>query len=68
MAPLAVAPDYQRKGIGGRLSEAGHRVARKLEFKSVLLVGYPGYYPHGLGIGRQKRLVSWLFKIVKPLG
>lgn len=45
LAPLAVAPDYQRKGIGGRLIKAGHRVARKLGFKSTLLVGHPAYYP-----------------------
>lgn len=45
LAPLAVAPDYQGKGIGGRLIEAGHRVARELGFKSALLVGHPAYYP-----------------------
>ena len=45
LAPLAVVPDYQGKGIGGRLIEAGHRVAREIGFKSVLLVGHPIYYP-----------------------
>ncbi|MDW7685063.1 MAG: N-acetyltransferase [Bacillota bacterium] len=45
LAPLAVAPDYQGKGIGGRLIEAGHQVARELGFKSALLVGHPAYYP-----------------------
>lgn len=45
LAPLAVAPDYQGKGIGGLLIEAGHRVARELGFKSALLVGHPTYYP-----------------------
>lgn len=45
LAPLAVAPDYQVKGIGGRLIEAGHRAARELGFESALLVGHPGYYP-----------------------
>lgn len=45
LAPLAVAPDYQGKGVGGCLIEAGHRVARQLGFGSVLLVGHPTYYP-----------------------
>lgn len=45
LAPLAVAPDYQGKGIGGRLIEAGHRVARELGFQSAMLVGHPTYYP-----------------------
>jgi predicted N-acetyltransferase YhbS len=45
LAPLAVVPDYQGKGIGGRLIEVGHRVARELGFKSALLVGHPAYYP-----------------------
>ena len=45
LAPLAVLPDYQGKGIGGRLIEAGHQVAREMDFKSALLVGHPKYYP-----------------------
>lgn len=45
LAPLAVAPDHQGKGIGGQLIEAGHRMARELGFKSALLVGHPAYYP-----------------------
>lgn len=45
LAPLAVVPEYQRRGIGGQLIEAGHRVARELGFRSVLLVGHPAYYP-----------------------
>jgi len=45
LAPVAVVPEYQGKGIGGLLIEEGHRIARKLGFKSVLLVGHPAYYP-----------------------
>ena len=45
LAPLAVAPALQRRGIGGQLIEAGHRVARELGFASVVLVGHPAYYP-----------------------
>ncbi len=42
---LAVLPEYQRKGVGGRLIEAGHRAAQEIGFKSVLLVGHSTYYP-----------------------
>jgi predicted N-acetyltransferase YhbS len=45
LAPLAVLPEYQRKGVGGRLIEAGHRAAQEIGFKSVLLVGHSTYYP-----------------------
>lgn len=45
LAPLAVLPDYQRSGIGGRLMEAGHRVARALGYEVAVVVGHPTYYP-----------------------
>jgi predicted N-acetyltransferase YhbS len=45
LAPLAVAPAWQRRGIGGRLIEAGHQAARGLGFSSSVLVGHPTYYP-----------------------
>lgn len=45
LGPVAVAPGSQRRGIGGRLVEAGHRVARNLGFASSVLVGHPTYYP-----------------------
>jgi predicted N-acetyltransferase YhbS len=45
LAPLAVAPRLQRRGIGARLVEAGHCAARNLGFQSSVLVGHPAYYP-----------------------
>jgi predicted N-acetyltransferase YhbS len=45
LAPLAVAPGFQRKGIGARLVEAGHLAACNLGFASCVLVGHPAYYP-----------------------
>jgi predicted N-acetyltransferase YhbS len=42
---LAVTLELQRRGIGGRLVESGHEVARKLGFASSVLVGHPAYYP-----------------------
>lgn len=45
LAPVSVHPRYQRKGIGASLIAEGHRIAQKLGYSSVILVGHPGYYP-----------------------
>ena len=45
LAPLAVAPAYQKKGIGGRLIGQGLAAAKELGFSSVIVLGHSGYYP-----------------------
>jgi predicted N-acetyltransferase YhbS len=45
LAPVAVHPDYQNQGIGSKLIEEGHRIARKMGFTSCFVVGHPDYYP-----------------------
>lgn len=45
LAPVAVLPEMQGKGIGRKLILAGHEIARSLGFTAVILVGHPGYYP-----------------------
>lgn len=45
LAPLAVDPAYQRRGIGGALIEAGHQAARQRGAAVALLLGHPEYYP-----------------------
>jgi predicted N-acetyltransferase YhbS len=45
LAPVAVLPEYQNQGVGGKLIVAGHRIARELGHDSVILVGHPAYYP-----------------------
>jgi putative acetyltransferase len=44
LAPMAVDPDFQRKGIGKRLVEAGISRARQSGHKSVIVLGHPEYY------------------------
>ena len=44
LAPVSVLPEYQEKRIGGRLIEEGHRIARELGYRGVVLLGYPAYY------------------------
>lgn len=45
LAPMAVIPGYQKKGIGSRLVEDGLKRAEELGFKSVIVLGHPEYYP-----------------------
>jgi len=45
LAPVAVLPEFQNKGIGGKLILYAHEVARNLGYKSIILVGHENYYP-----------------------
>jgi len=48
LAPLAVIPDYQNKGVGGQLIKAGLRHLAEAGVDLVFVLGHPGYYPrHG---------------------
>lgn len=44
LAPLAVVPAYQNRGIGRRLIEEAHRRAKKMGFKCCVVLGSPAYY------------------------
>jgi len=45
LAPMAVAPDHQCKGIGSALVRAGLERCRELGFAAVVVIGHPEYYP-----------------------
>jgi predicted N-acetyltransferase YhbS len=45
LAPMAVLPDYQNKGVGSKLVKVGLSKAKKLGYRSVIVRGHPGYYP-----------------------
>lgn len=45
LAPIAVLPSHQGKGIGGQLINAAHQQARELGFGSIVLLGHENYYP-----------------------
>lgn len=45
LAPIAVMPDFQRKGIGGKLIQEGIRRCTELGFPYIFLIGHPTYYP-----------------------
>ena len=45
LAPVSVAPKFQRRGIGGLLIKHAHEIAKDMNFKSVILLGHADYYP-----------------------
>jgi len=45
LAPLAVAPDWQGRGVGSALAREGLRRAAEMGFGLALVLGHPGYYP-----------------------
>ena len=57
LAPMAVLPEYQRRGIGSQLVHAGLEECQRLGREVVVVVGHPRYYPrfgfipaHGKGL------------------
>lgn len=45
LAPLAVLPEYQRRGIGTALAKRGLEALRERRCPFVIVYGHPGYYP-----------------------
>ena len=45
LAPLAVVPDMQGRGIGGELIKEGLRLLKASGVELVFVLGHPGYYP-----------------------
>lgn len=45
LAPMAVLPEFQKKGIGGQLIIRGLAVAKEYGFRSVIVLGHQDYYP-----------------------
>lgn len=44
LAPLAVLPEYQRKGVGTSLIKEGHRIAKQLKYNYSIVLGSNQYY------------------------
>ncbi|MED4648386.1 N-acetyltransferase [Bacillus inaquosorum] len=45
LAPVSVAPEYQRKGIGSQLIHVALKKAIELGYRSVIVLGHKDYYP-----------------------
>ena len=46
LAPLAVLPETQAKGVGGKLIKAGLSQLKDSGVELVFVLGHPDYYPH----------------------
>ena len=57
LAPVAVLPAHQRKGIGLQMVHAGLEECRRLRHEVVVVVGHPDYYPRfGFVLAKPKGL------------
>ncbi len=45
LAPVAVRPDSQRRGIGSALVQASLDAAREQGWEGIVVLGHPGFYP-----------------------
>ena len=45
LAPMAVLPAYQRKGIGSQMVRVGLEECRRLGHEIIVVLGHPDYYP-----------------------
>ncbi len=78
LAPLAVVPDAQRKGIGGELVRQGLELLTKSGVDLVFVLGHPEYYPRqgfqpagALGFAApypipEKNSAAWMVKELRP--
>jgi putative acetyltransferase len=59
LAPLAVLPEHQRRGVGGRLIRHGLDWLRERGEQVVIVLGHPGYYARfGFSSDRASSLAS----------
>jgi len=72
LAPMAVAPVHQRKGIGSALVRAGLEQCKQLGFGAVVVLGHPAYYPRfgftsstRFGIGCEYDVPEEVFMVVE---
>jgi len=78
LAPMAVVPNAQKKGIGGKLIKHGLQVLAEAGVDLVFVLGYPEYYPRygfkpagRLGFEAtypipEKNADAWMVQALKP--
>ncbi len=45
LGPMAVLPNWQRRGVGGQLIRAGLEACRAAGYDLCIVLGHPAYYP-----------------------
>ena len=53
LAPMAVSPEFQERGIGTAMIERGLALCRERGYTVVVVLGHPDYYPR-FGFSREK--------------
>lgn len=76
LAPLAVVPAWQRRGVGGRLIAEGTSRLARAGVGLVFVLGHPSYYPrHGFspalpfGLGAPYEIAipeAWMVRALRP--
>jgi len=63
LAPMAVHPEFQNKGVGSKLVFRGLEDCRNLGHKIVVVIGHPGYYPRFGFLPARDRGLQVLFPV-----
>ena len=59
LGPIAIVPEFQKKGIGGQLIEHGLEACREAGYAVAVVLGHPSYYPRfGFTLARE-RGIHW---------
>jgi len=66
LAPIAVLPEYQRRGIGSLLVKRGLEAGKHLGYQAVIVIGHPGFYPRFGFEPARNRLLEVAFKSPVP--
>lgn len=45
LGPMAVLPEWQKKGVGSMLMEEGTRRCKEAGYAAIVVLGHPDYYP-----------------------
>ena len=55
--PLSVLPEYQNKGIGGKLINHTKKLAKEMGYKAIIIYGDPEYYKRfGFKVSKEYRI------------
>ena len=72
VAPMAVLPEHQRKGVGSELVRTGLEMCKQLGFGAVVVLGHPKYYPRfgfspssRFGIGCEYQVPEDVFMVME---
>ncbi|MEL7121554.1 MAG: N-acetyltransferase [Bacteroidota bacterium] len=65
LAPVGVLPAFQSKGIGSKLINKAHELAKDLGYKAVVLIGHEAYYPRFGYVQAHTKGIKFPFEVGK---